>query len=129
VPCDDNDADLWTDCRTGEITLEAFLCGRGDGTIEQRHAVLAVGCNICPDVSLKNTAASLRWSSRLCRNPGRRCCLYPRGLVPYGAVPAICLCRLGISSRDTIANTRALLRSRLPVSSETNVPAGKMTAP
>jgi hypothetical protein len=59
-----------------------------------------------PDVSLKNTAASLRWFSRLCRNPGRRGCLYPRGFAPHGAVPAICLYHLGISSRDTIVNTR-----------------------
>lgn len=48
TPRGDTYADLWVDDSTSQVTLDAFLTARGNATMGQRHAVLALGSNGCP---------------------------------------------------------------------------------
>ena len=92
-------ADLWMDDPTGQVTLDTFLATRGNATMDQRHAVLAVGSNGCPgrlaekyhhqpEVALPVFVGTLTDAA----------VVYSRQLAAYGALPATYLYQPGTLS-------------------------------
>ena len=98
-PRGDTYADLWLNDPSGQVTLDAFLEARGNATISNRHAVLAVGSNGCPgrlaekygdqpEVALPVFVGTVADTA----------VVYSRRLVSYGALPATYLHQPGASS-------------------------------
>ncbi|MEE9522436.1 MAG: hypothetical protein V3W05_06490 [candidate division NC10 bacterium] len=99
TPQGETNADLWLEDSTGRVTLDAFLVARGNPTMSERHAVLAVGSNGCPgrlaekygdqpEVALPVFVGTLADTA----------VVYSRRLVWYGALPATYLHQPGAVS-------------------------------
>jgi len=99
TPRGDTDADLWLDDSTGQITLDDFLKARGNATMAQRKAVLAVGSNGCPG----------RLAEKYAHQPEvavpvfvgtlvNTVIVYSRQFASYGALPATYLYQPGATS-------------------------------
>lgn len=99
TPRGDTYADLWLNDSNSQVTLDAFLAGRGNATMSQRHAVLAVGSNGCPgrlaekygdqsEVALPVFVGALADTA----------VVYSRQLAPYGVLPATYLYQPGAVS-------------------------------
>lgn len=99
TPRGDTYADLWLDDSTGQVPLDAFLASRGNATVGERHAVLAVGSNGCPG----------RLAEKYSQEPEvavpvfvgtltDTVVVYSHQLVAYGALPATYLYQPGAVS-------------------------------
>jgi hypothetical protein len=82
-------ADMWVDDRTVQVSLDDFLAKRGNATLDQRHAVLAVGSNGCPG----RLAEKYRHQPQVALpvfvgTLADAAVVYSRRLVIYGALPA-----------------------------------------
>ena len=91
--------DLWVHDSNGQEKLSAFLEARGNASMSQRSAVLAVGSNGCPGrLAEKYGSTSDVALPVLVGTLSEAAVVYSRTLVSYGALPATYIHQPGATS-------------------------------